>query len=412
MRLYAESVEAQATGLERLRALRHARPHAAAFVGVFAATLSAFLAVGAVLPVLPRYVTGPIGAGDIAVGIVVGAVSVTAVFGRPLGGRLADARGRRLVVVVGLLLTAAGGLLYLVPLGVPGLVLARMVLGFGDGWVFTAGLSWIVDLAPEERRGQAIGMFGLAVWGGLSAGPLLGQAVFELGSYELVFALAALVPLVGVAIARAVPDRHVPAPPGDTAPALIPRGVIAPGIALALANLGYGTMTGFVVLLLADGGIGHGATVFTVFAAAVVISRLALSRLPDLLGPRVTAACAGLAEAAGLALLALASSLAVALVGALVMGIGFSLLFPSLALTAMNRTGADERATAIGAFTAFFDIGVGIGAPVAGAVSALAGYEAAFYVAAATAAAGAVIGAFSSRGGRGGDARAVATAPG
>src|SRR4051794_41979224 len=64
-------------------------------MGVFAAVLCGFLAVGAVLPVLPRYVRGPIGAGDVAVGVVTGAFAFTAVIGRPLGGRLAGARGRR-----------------------------------------------------------------------------------------------------------------------------------------------------------------------------------------------------------------------------------------------------------------------------------------------------------------------------
>src|SRR3954467_10655779 len=98
-------------------------------MGVFAAVLCGFLAVGAVLPVLPRYVRGPIGAGDLAVGVVVGAFAFTAVLGGPVGGRLSDPRGRRAIVLAGLLICAAAGALYLVPAGVPGLVLARLVLG-------------------------------------------------------------------------------------------------------------------------------------------------------------------------------------------------------------------------------------------------------------------------------------------
>ena len=89
------------------RSLARRYPNRSAFAGVFAATLLCFLAVGAVLPVLPRYVTGPLGAGDLAVGIVTGAFAFTAVIGRPIGGRIADRRGRRLVVVTGLLLTVA-----------------------------------------------------------------------------------------------------------------------------------------------------------------------------------------------------------------------------------------------------------------------------------------------------------------
>ncbi|MBI5105460.1 MAG: MFS transporter [Solirubrobacterales bacterium] len=404
-------MSARAGALERLRDARRERPALAAFAGVFAATLTAFLAVGAVLPVLPRYVKDELGAGDVAVGVVAGAFAFTAVVGRPIGGRLADTRGRRLVVTIGLLVTGLAGALYLLPLGVPGLVLARLVLGAGDGWVFTAGLSWIVDLAPAQRRGQAIGLFGLAVWGGLSAGPVLGEAVLSLASYEAVFVFAALLPVAGAVIARRVPDRHVPtAAPAGGARALLPPGVLAPGIALALANVGYGTMSGFVVLLLADRDIGNGAAVFTAFATAVVGARLLLAHLPDRLGAHVTAAAAGAAEATGLAVLAVAPSLGVALAGAVVMGAGFALLFPSLALIALARAGEERRGTAMGAFTAFFDVGVGLGAPLAGAVAALASYEAAFFVGAAAAAVGVVVGVVVARGGDEG-CEAEVTAP-
>ncbi|WP_205696938.1 MFS transporter [Conexibacter sp. SYSU D00693] len=381
-----------ASPLERLRTAGRERPRQAAFAGVFLAALLCFLAVGAVLPILPRYVTGPIGAGDVAVGVVVGAFAFSAVAGRPVGGRMADRRSRRWVVVVGLLVCVLAGLLYLVPAGVAGLVVARLVLGIGDGWVFTAGLSWIVDLAPEERRGQAIGIFGLAIWGGLAAGPLIGEAAHDLGSYELVFACSAVLPALGALVALRVPDAHVGRVVTGGARSLLPPGVLGPGMALGLANVGYGTMAGFVVLLLADNGVERGAAVFTAFATAVVLARLVLGRLPDVLGARVTAAGAGVAEAAGLALLAVAGTLPVALAGAIVMGLGFSLLFPSLALIAVERVGEERRATALGAFTAFFDVGVGLGAPIAGAISAAASYEAAFLVAAGAAAAGVLVG--------------------
>jgi MFS family permease len=135
----------------------------AAFSGVFASALLAFLAVGCVLPVLPRYVHGPLAAGDVWVGVVTGAFAFTAVVGRPVAGRIADRRGRRVVVIGGAILIALAGGLYFVPAGVPGLLVARLVLGAGEGAVFTAGATWVVDIAPVERRGQAIGLFGLAV---------------------------------------------------------------------------------------------------------------------------------------------------------------------------------------------------------------------------------------------------------
>ena len=366
-----------------------------ASVQLWIATLLGFLSVGAVLPVLPRYVKGPIEAGDVSVGIVVGCFAFAAVVARPLAGRLADERGRRQVMLIGMGISAVAGTLYAVPLGVPGLVVARLILGVGDALLFTAAATWIVDLAPPERRGQAIGLFGLAIWGGLAAGPVFGELLLRLGSYEAVWAFAAVMPLAGALVARRISEAR-PAPgaaAGSDRGPLVPRPVIPPGVALALANVGFGTMAGFVVLHLDDAGVGGGATVFTAFAAAVVLARLLAGRLPDLLGPRTTAIAAGAAETAGLALLALAPSFPVALAGAIVMGCGFSLLFPSLALIAVSRVSGERRGAALGAFTAFFDAGVGLGAPIAGAVAALAGYPAAFWLAAGAALAGTVVAA-------------------
>jgi hypothetical protein len=65
------------------------RPALAAFAGIFVVTMLGLLAVGATLPVLPRYVKGPIGSTDLAVGVVSGAFAVTGLAFRPLAGRLA-----------------------------------------------------------------------------------------------------------------------------------------------------------------------------------------------------------------------------------------------------------------------------------------------------------------------------------
>ena len=57
------------------------------------------------------------------------------------------------------------------------------MLGAGEGTVFTAGSAWIVDLAPPARRGRVIGLYGLAVWAGLSIGPLIGELLLHAGGY-------------------------------------------------------------------------------------------------------------------------------------------------------------------------------------------------------------------------------------
>jgi len=386
-------MEAQSTTLGRLVVSRPAWLRTS--LGVFTVTLSGFVAAGAALPVLPRFVHGPLRAGDVEVGLVIGAYSLAAVLVRPLAGRTADRRGRAPVLLVGALLTALAGVVLLAPASLPQTVAARLVQGAGEGLLFTAGSAWIVDLAPPGRQGQAIGLFGLSVWGGMTVGPLLGDELLSAAGFHAVWWMMLGVPLAGALVAWRLPEVWRTAAPRRERQPWIPRPVIGPGIALALANAGYATMAAFVVLHLARRGVGHGALVFAAYAAAVVGSRLVFGHLPDRLGPRASAMLAGLAEAVGLAIIAVASSLPVALLGGLVMGTGFSLLYPALALGVVRAVGERDRGTALGGFTAFFDIGMGLGAPLAGGIASIGGYGLAFWTAAGIGLVAAAIAAFA-----------------
>jgi MFS family permease len=370
------------------------RPALAAFAGIFVVTMLGLLAVGATLPVLPRYVKGPIGSTDIAVGVVSGAFAFTGLAFRPLAGHLADARGRRLTVILGALVSATAGLLYFVPAGVPGLIVARLVLGAGEGMVFTAGSAWVVDLAPPERRGRLIGLYGLAIWSGLSLGPPIGELLLRASSFETVWVFAAGAPLLGAAIATRIPERFSPRPRTGRQP-LLAREAVRPGLALSLGVVGFAAVAAFLVLHLEERGIGHGAEVFAAFAATVVLVRLIGGDLPDRIGPVPCALGAALIEAAGLALIGVADSVAVAVAGAMIMGGAYSTLYPALALLVVERVPEERRGVALGTFTACFDLGVGLGSPLVGAFAAVGGYSAAFLGGAGCALGAAAIAAFA-----------------
>ncbi|HWT91080.1 MAG TPA: MFS transporter, partial [Solirubrobacterales bacterium] len=191
-----------------------------------------------------------------------------------------------------------------------------------------------------------------------------------------------VVPVIGALIALAARDPFVPLAHAEPHPLIAPEAV-GPGFAIALASFGYAAVATFIVLHLEARGIGNGATVFAAFAAMIVITRLILGNLPDRIGAAPVAIAATLGEAAGLALIAVAQSLPVALAGGMLMGTAFSLLNPALMLIALGRVSQRARGAAMGTYTAFFDAGVGLGAPLAGLVAALLDYEAAFLFAAA-----------------------------
>ena len=361
----------------------------APFAGLFIVTNLGLLAVGATLAVLPHYVKDDLDGSDLEVGIVTGAFAFTGIVCRPIAGNLADKRGRKPTVIVGALLAAVAGALYFVPAGIAGLIVARLFLGAGEGTVFTAGSAWNVDMAPEERRGRMIGLYGLAIWTGLTLGPPIGVLLQHAGGFHLVWAFAAGAPLLGALIAARLPEQFHATEASSRGP-FISREALGPGVTFALSVFGFAAVSAFIVLSLDERGIGHGPAVFSVFAATVVATRLLAGGLPDRIGAARCAVGAALIETVGLVLLGAADDLAVVIAGAVGMGAAFSLLFPSLSLVAVNRVGPDRRGRAMGTFTAAFDLGMLVGSPLVGAAAAVAGYSAAFYTAAVAALACAV----------------------
>lgn len=354
----------------------------AAMREIFITTLCGLLSIGALLPVLPIYVTEELGLGNVSVGFVIGAYALTGIAFRPIAGWLADHRGRRLVVIIGSLTTAVAGTFLFLPLGFASLVASRLLLGAGEGAVFTAGSAWVVDLAPPARRARLVGLYGLSVWTGLSIGPLIGQTLFQVGGFNLVWAFAIAGPLFAAVFASRIPDPFEPKHVEGQRRKLIAREALGPGTAMALASVGYAAIASFIVLHLRAQGVGHGALVFSTFAAALVITRVIAGGLPDKIGPRHVAAVAAVLEAAGLALIALGGGLASDVAGAVIMGTAYSVLYPSLSLIVIERVPPSRRGAALGTFTGAFDFGVGIGAPLVGAVSALTDYSGGFLFAA------------------------------
>jgi MFS family permease len=376
-------VSARPSG-RRPRARRSRRADWAPFAGIFIVTNLGLLAVGATLPVLPNYIKSELDGSDLEVGIVTGAFALTGIVCRPIAGIMADRQGRRITVIAGALLATVAGALLFLPASIPGLILSRLFLGAGEGTVFTAGSAWNVDMAAPERRGRMIGLYGLAIWTGLTLGPPIGVLLQDLGGFDLVWTFALSAPALGAVIASQLPESREVGGPDARGP-LISREALAPGGTFALSVVGFAAVSAFIVLSLDDRGIGHGAEVFSVFAGTVVATRLIAGGLPDRIGAARCGFGAAVVEAGGLILLGAAQSLPVVFLGAILMGAAFSLLFPSLSLLAVERVLPARRGAAMGTFTAAFDLGMLVGSPAVGAAALLGGYSAAFYLGAAAA---------------------------
>jgi MFS family permease len=138
-----------------------------------------------------------------------------------------------------------------------------------------------------------------------------------------------------------------------------------PGLGAALSSIGFGAITGFSALLFVARGWAAWPA-FTVFASIFILTRLFLGHLGDRFAAAKVALICVLVEAAGLALIWLSSSLALALTGAALTGFGYSLVYPGLGVEAVRAAPAENRGLAMGAYTAFLDVALGFGAPALG----------------------------------------------
>ena len=358
------------------------------FWRVIGCVFMGMLAFGAMIPLLPIYLRDQLHSRPLMIGFVIGLSSAFAVAGRLFAGPTADAKGRKFTFAVGISLCACAGILYLPVFGLAGVTLGRVFHGVGEAFFMTAAVTWVVDLAPAHQRAQALGFFASGVWGGLSLGPLAGQmfgdwqyaSFFVTGSSLVVFAV------IWLTEEQAPLHRHAPPPIKMN----IPGSVWVPGFVLGFANVAYAAMAGFLVLLLRDRGPG-GKFAFASFAVCVLFTRTLLGSLPDRMGPRKTLFLGLAMLIAGLVLIAITRNSTVATFASALVGLGYSFPWPSLAVVVVRSVGNNERASALGALNAFFDLFVSLGALAAGALAGTFGYTSVFWLAAASAGCAAVI---------------------
>ena len=355
------------------------------FVLVTLAALAYFIGLGVLVPVVPLVVERELDGGGVAVGVAVGAFSLTAAILRPWAGLLGDRSGRRLLVVGGSVVLAVVVASYTLADGLMALVLLRVLTGVGEAAVFVGAATAVQDLAPPSRRGEAASYFSVAVYGGLALGPALGEAVLDGAGSDAAWLVSA-----GCCLAAAVLGRWTPAfPPGTTGrrglgrPALLHPAGLGPGFVLGLSLIGFAGFTTFVPLYVDDVGAGSSGAVFSTFAVIVLAVRVVGARIPDRAGPVRVASAALSLLALGLGALALLRSAAGLFGGTALFALGTSLLYPSLMRLVVDATPTDERSSAVATFSIFFDLSQGLGAPALGVVVALADEPAAFAVGAA-----------------------------
>lgn len=340
------------------------------------------------------------GAEEGLIGLIFGLTAAVGILTRPSIGRIIDRRGPRFVVVGGGIVSTIVCAGYLAARGVgPLLVLLRTFHGVGEAMLFASLFVYAAGIVPAEQRIRGIAVFGVSGMLPLGVGGAVGDLLLgldvpfgEQGAYAVLFGVSAVLSLAGLLLSLFLPEQR-------TAGGVPSRGVRAaalerPLLPLWAAGLGFAMAitagSTFMKTYVVSTGIGSAGLFFGVYSVAAVLLRLFFGTLPERLGPTRVLLAALASVATGYALLAaLGVSAAVAAAG-LLCGLGHGFAFPILAGLVVGRSRASERGAAMSVFTALFDAGTLLGAPVLGQVVEVAGYPTMFAVASGLAAFGAV----------------------
>ncbi len=139
---------------------------------IFATVFIHLVGFGIVIPVLPLYAER-FGASPLVIGLLVASYSAMQFLFAPLLGRLSDRVGRRPVLLISMVGTAAGFLLMGLAQGLPLLFAGRIIDGMTGGSISTAQ-AYIADITPKERRARGMGLIGAAFGLGFIFGPAIG----------------------------------------------------------------------------------------------------------------------------------------------------------------------------------------------------------------------------------------------
>jgi len=357
---------------------------------LMAVIVVAYLVTGVAMPVLPVYVHQGLGFGTFVVGLVAGTQFAATLISRLWAGRYADMHGSKGAVVIGLLFAGAAGTAYVVSthlasrpaVSVSILLAGRALLGVMESFVITGALSWGLARAGASNSGKVMSWVGTALYAAFALGAPLGTWLYARHGFAAIGLATMLLPLATIAVVAPLRGNQ---PTSSTAPPFgeVIRAIWRPGAALALSGVGFAAITTFVPLLFAERGWSHAWMALTAFSVAFVVARVAFGHLPDRLGgARVALACMVI-ETAGLALIWRASGAQGALAGVTLTGLGYSLVYPGFGIEALRAAPPQSRGVAMGTYTAFLDLALGVASPVLGLIAAARGLGAVFLVSAA-----------------------------
>ena len=306
--------------------------------------------------------------------------------------RMADERGRKIVLMIGMSAIAIAPIGYWLFQTVPMLMVFRALHGISIAAFATAFSALVVDISPANNRGELIGYMSLVNPLGLALGPALGGFLQESVGYTPAFLVAAGLGVIGLLCTarvkesstydgllkedgEAINSSHDPDAKKFWSLLGTPR-IRIPAFVLLMVGLAFGTISTFVPLFIKETGIDLNIGLFYTAAAISSFSiRLLTGRASDRYGRGVFITLSLVFYSSAMAVLWLADSPALFLLSGLIQGVGAGMLIPMIAALMADRSLPNERGRIFGLCMTGFDLGIAAAGPILGTLADWIGYR-------------------------------------
>lgn len=347
---------------------------------LFTAGLLFWSALAALLPTLPLYIRD-IGGDSQAIGIVMGTFAIGLLASRSWLAQLADRKGRKLVLLIGMAAVAFAPLGYAVTDSIPLLMGIRAFHGLSIAAFALAYSALVVDFSPPEHRGELIGYMSLVNPIGMAIGPAMGGYLQAWLGYLPMFVAAAALGGIGLLCTAQVQEPAIDRVTADQpnqqfwSLLLTPR-VRIPATVLLLIGLAFGTLSTFVPLFIQEAGVRLNVGLFYTAAAIASFSiRLVTGRASDRYGRGVFITVSLMLYSLSMLTLWQATTASQFLIAGAVEGAGAGILIPMMAALMADRALPHERGRIFGVCMVGFDLGIAIAGPVLGTLATSLGYR-------------------------------------
>lgn len=358
---------------------------------ILAANFLLYFGFWLLIPVLPFYLSEVFNAGNSTIGIILSCYTVAALCIRPFSGYFLDSFARKPLYLLAyfIFMTMFAG--YIIAGSLTLFILFRIIHGVSFGMVTVGGNTVVIDIMPSSRRGEGLGYYGLSNNIAMAVGPMSGLFLHDAGmSYTTIFCCSLGSCIAGFICASLVKTPYKP--PVRREPVSLDRFIllkgIPAGISLLLLSIPYGMTTNYVAMYAKEIGI-HATTGFflTFMAVGMAISRIFSGRIVDR-GKITQVISAGLYIVVFSFFLLSAcvyiiewNSMACNIVFfavALLLGIGFGIMFPAYNTLFVNLAPNSQRGTATSTYLTSWDVGIGIGMLTGGYIAEVSTFDKAY----------------------------------